>query len=468
MDLPLSLIGRVNTIKMNVLPKFMYLFQCIPLSIPKKFFNQLNKVVSAFLWQNKNPRVKLSSLQAPYDKGGLNLPNFRCYYLACQFRPLWIWLHAENSEVRWLSLEQKELGSTPLSTVPFLGSRKCLSVLTKNPIVLCTFEAWQESHKLLGLDISLMRRTPLWDNPNIPLPIADGVLKSWVDKGIRTVGDFYNINIFSNFLHLSAKFNLPNHNLFKYFQLRHWVRDNSNDFPSIPNKSPLEDHLFNTLVSSTKGLISSIYDILNRNLLIYNKLALKQKWEAELQCTYDDADWRNILERAQTVLISTKHRQMQFNIFHMTYFTPVRLHKIDGNISAMCQRCKVNEGNLIHMLWSCPHLAVFWKFVITTVSDVVESEIPSYPRIWILGDISLVNLNFHKKYLISLAGTAGKKIILVNWKADNCPSQRHWLNELTSYCTPEKILYNVRRRPETFNKIWGSFLNALPSISPLG
>ena len=226
--------------------------------------------------------------------------------------------------------------------------------------------------------------------------------------------------------------------------------------------------MFNTLVSSTKGLISSIYGILNRNLLIYNKLALKQKWEAELQCTYDDADWRNVLEGAQTVLISTKHRQMQFNIFHMTYFTPVRLHKIDGNISAMCQRCKVNEGNLIHMLWSCPHLAVFWKFVITTVSDVVESEIPADPRIWILGDISLVNVNFHKKYLISLAGTAGKKIILVNWKADNCPSQRHWLNELTSYCTPEKILYNVRRRPEMFNKIWGSFLNALPSISPLG
>ena len=151
----------------------------------------------------------------------------------------------------------------------------------------------------------------------------------------------------------------------------------------------------------------------------------------------------------------------------------VALNNVFENIwskkqTMLCQRCKVNEGNLIHMLWSCPHLDVFWKFIITTVSDVVESEIPADPRIWILGDISLVNVNFHKKYLISLAGTAGKKIILVNWKADNCPSQRHWLNELTSYCTPEKILYNVRRRPETFNKIWGSFLNALPSISPLG
>ncbi len=34
MDLPLSLIGRINTIKISILTKFIYLFQCLPIKIP--------------------------------------------------------------------------------------------------------------------------------------------------------------------------------------------------------------------------------------------------------------------------------------------------------------------------------------------------------------------------------------------------------------------------------------------------
>uniref|UniRef100_A0A669EZJ7 Reverse transcriptase domain-containing protein n=1 Tax=Oreochromis niloticus TaxID=8128 RepID=A0A669EZJ7_ORENI len=98
MDFPLSLIGRINVIKMNTLPKFIYLFQCLPTNVPKSFFKELNKLITSFIWQKKNPRLKLSSLQAPYSRGGLNLPNFRNYYLASQYRSIWIWLHAERSE----------------------------------------------------------------------------------------------------------------------------------------------------------------------------------------------------------------------------------------------------------------------------------------------------------------------------------------------------------------------------------
>ena len=49
-SLPLSLIGRVNLIKMSLLPKFLYLFQHIPVFIRKTFFSNLDQLIGFFLW----------------------------------------------------------------------------------------------------------------------------------------------------------------------------------------------------------------------------------------------------------------------------------------------------------------------------------------------------------------------------------------------------------------------------------
>ena len=103
-SLPLSLFGRVNSVKMNVLPKFLYLFQTIPIFIPKSFFKTLDQIISSFIWNKGPARIRKSLLQKPKASDGLALPNFQQIY-----RPSYtgsIPIMALVTGFQWVQLEE--------------------------------------------------------------------------------------------------------------------------------------------------------------------------------------------------------------------------------------------------------------------------------------------------------------------------------------------------------------------------
>lgn len=100
--LPISMLGIIGIIKMNVLPRMLYPLQMLPNPIPVFknfffFFRMLHGLIRKFVWKNKHPRFKLQKWQLPVQRGGLALPNFIYYHWASQMRSIVDWIKNDDN-----------------------------------------------------------------------------------------------------------------------------------------------------------------------------------------------------------------------------------------------------------------------------------------------------------------------------------------------------------------------------------
>ena len=137
----LSFESRIESVKMNILPRILYLFQTLPIEINDKQFNEWDKLLSRYIWQGKKPRIRFQTLQLSKNKGGLALPCLKDYYVSAQLRILFCWC-VSDYKARWKEIEENISGTMPIQAR--IGDKRLIKSLmeTGNKWINLSLKTW--------------------------------------------------------------------------------------------------------------------------------------------------------------------------------------------------------------------------------------------------------------------------------------------------------------------------------------
>ena len=460
-NLPLSLPGKVQSIKMNVFPKFLYLFRCLPIFLPKSFFQSIDKMILNFIWAGKSPRVSKIFLQRPRDIGGLALPNFIFYYWATNTQKISFWINAPETD--WCLLEAHSCYSSSLPALVYSSLPIKLSSHSTNPIVLATLRIWIQFRRHFKFQTA-SSLGPISKNHLFPPSVVDTTFSQWAKKGLMCFRDLYDDDHFSSFDSLCKRYDLDRSNLFRYFQVRHFVRKHFQSYPDLLCKT-LWESLLDTHPTQ-KGLISKVYNQIITTIDTFS--TIKAKWESELNANLTENWWVGALRRVNTSTSCARLGLIQFKVVHRMHFSNSRLAKMFPDHDAGCNRCDYPQADLPHMFWACPKLGQFWCYVFNILTIVLGIKLQPCPLLAIFGIPAKPILYSTKENdIIAFTTLLARRRILLAWKSPGPPSQSAWLKDVMFFLSLEKIKYTLRGCNDHFTRKWQPFISYFQDLSVL-
>ena len=436
---------------MNVLPRLLYLFQSLPIEIPRKQFDNWNRMISRFIWKGRKPRVRFKTLQLPKDEGGMSLPCLEDYYKAAQLRYLVCWCNLYY-EAKWKDIELTQL-DIPLQAL--LGDKTLmrmhlgkLSPWTKVPLNIWFAEC--KSQKI-EREMRILR----WvahDTDFAPARL-DFRFKQWrIHYGIASYCLISSGTDLKDFQYFLDKHQLGKQDFYRYLQLRH-------HFDKDIKVERMESDIINVIMAaykgeSTKGLISILYSSL-QSVKKHSTSYVKAKWEKDANITLEEDDWLNICSVMSSTSSSGLWREYAWKNIIRFFITPRRKYVQNGSPeSGVCWRlCNNTMADHFHIFWDCPAIQSYWREVVSEINTVMgfETEL-NFTNIY-LGNISS-ELCTADKYLLKILLVASKKALTKKWLTQTPPTKREWTAIVQDIFEMEKLTFSVRLCMDKFCTYW--------------
>ncbi|KAM4012270.1 LOW QUALITY PROTEIN: uncharacterized protein ACNLHF_005100 [Anomaloglossus baeobatrachus] len=427
----ISWIGRKNLIKSIVLPKFIYLFQMLPIPVPKSFLSQCNSLISNYIWNKHKPRINFHTLSLPKDKGGMGLPNISIYYKAAVLSRAVDWVRCPPNKL-WTTIEEY-LAPSPLRALllapPCQGNKRfCTNELTRTLL-----DNWNRNIELLApplspltlisdiLDSSLnlanTAKPPYLSNAKIPAIdlLKDGSLVSRQEKG--------EIPLLSKltFLH--------------YMTIKRTIQPLLSQSNLTRPLTMFESYCSQT--RSPKKVLSRLYNtLLTKELVV--KRAYILKWEKDLNTTFTDAQTSQIYGASHGPSCCVRVQESSFKVVVRWYIVPDTAATWQSASSDLCWRCEGDRGTYLHIWWTCPRLQIFWKMAIQLIFDLTNKQGGPEPMHLLLNFPLWPNDKANSK-LVSFVSSACKLLIAQLWRTTLTPTISQLLQKIDQLYYAEEL-----------------------------
>uniref|UniRef100_A0A8C5PEB2 Reverse transcriptase domain-containing protein n=1 Tax=Leptobrachium leishanense TaxID=445787 RepID=A0A8C5PEB2_9ANUR len=376
----ISWLGRVNVLKMNILPRILYTMQAIPKVLPPSFFATLQSMFTTFVWPRSRPRVRLDTLSLPKNGGGLALPDIRSYYYATHMARVLDWMQLA-SEQRWCDLEEKEAGR-PLWTLPWLLADLGGLNIDRDSTVHATLRLWHQIRVRFTLSSAPSPLLPLEHNPEFAPGVRE-TLRQRLTRGARVSA--LSVLRDGTFASLEGAPGDPPPALldqFNFQQIQHYLR-------RVPGSTKLtHSHTFrNTLQPGTEGGACCFY-LLIRGVgpVVPSYMG---RWERELGEEITQEQWNKILILVHSGSQAMALVETSFKLLTFWYRSPHLLCQIGTSDTTRCWRGCLQTGTYLHVWWSCPHLAPIWRMVRDMIKDKCDFDLPFTAKTFLLLVIDL-------------------------------------------------------------------------------
>lgn len=150
----------------------------------------------------------------------------------------------------------------------------------------------------------LSQYSPIWGNQCFVPGRADATFKVWASKGLDSIQKLYlqDSDIMMSFEELRKKYGLLTNHLFKYLQLRNFVRVTQDNLDKPP-LSVVEEIMMKD--SLKKGLISENHNLLTSDSAENSDYKLNA-WKENLQSEISHEEWRTACSSVHTSSINAR------------------------------------------------------------------------------------------------------------------------------------------------------------------